>query len=77
MRHQAGISEFALNHIKPHSFSLVLQIVSRTGKLAYEWRGLKHLPELLDRLVADQVQTDLDSMRALLCTAQDHCSVHG
>ena len=33
----------------------VLQIVSRTGKLAYEWRGLKHLPELLDRLVADQV----------------------
>ena len=32
-----------------------LQIVSRTGKLAYEWRGLKHLPELLDRLVADQV----------------------
>ena len=32
-----------------------VEIVSRTGKLAYEWRGLKHLPELLDRLVADQV----------------------
>jgi len=77
MCHQAGISEFALNHSKPHSFSPVLQIVSRTGKLAYEWRGLKHLPELLDRLVADQVQTDLDIICALLCTAQGNCSVHG
>lgn len=28
----------------------------RTGKLAYEWKGLKHLPQLLDRLVADQVR---------------------
>lgn len=36
---------------------MLLQIVARTGKLAYEWRGLKHLPELLDRLVADQVQS--------------------
>lgn len=34
----------------------LLQIVTRTGKLAYEWRGLKHLPQLLDRLVADQVR---------------------
>lgn len=32
------------------------QIVTRTGKLAYEWKGLKHLPQLLDRLVADQVR---------------------
>ena len=31
------------------------QIVSRTGKLAYEWAGLQQLPQLLDRLVADQV----------------------
>ena len=31
------------------------QIVSRTGKLAYEWRGLAGLPQLLDRLVADKV----------------------
>ncbi len=28
----------------------------RTGKLAYEWRGLEHLPALLDRLVADEVR---------------------
>ena len=40
------------------AFSAV-QIVSRTGKLAYEWRGLNHLPELLDRLVADQVLTPM------------------
>ncbi|KAK9918231.1 hypothetical protein WJX75_002424 [Coccomyxa subellipsoidea] len=32
-----------------------VEIVTRTGKLAYEWRGLKHLPQLLDRLVADQL----------------------
>ncbi len=32
-----------------------MQIVARTGKLAYEWAGLQHLPQLLDRLVADQV----------------------
>ena len=31
------------------------QVVSRTGKLAYEWRGLAGLPQLLDRLVADKV----------------------
>ncbi|BDA47021.1 probable transcription factor E2F8 [Coccomyxa sp. Obi] len=32
-----------------------VEIVTRTGKLAYEWKGLKHLPQLLDRLVADQL----------------------
>ena len=29
-----------------------LQIVARTGKLTYEWRGMAHLPALLARLLA-------------------------
>jgi hypothetical protein len=48
------------------------QIVARTGKLAYEWRGLEHLPKLLDRLVADQV-----GIAKRLHNCVDHCLVRG
>lgn len=54
-----------------------VEIVSRTGKLAYEWRGLKHLPELLDRLVADQVGvlpwTDMPTGMYRPVVAGTHC----
>ena len=36
--------------LTPHSGAL--QIVARTGKLTYEWRGTAHLPGLLARLLA-------------------------
>ena len=36
--------------LTPHSGAL--QIVARTGKLTYEWRGTAHLPALLARLLA-------------------------
>jgi hypothetical protein len=52
---------------------ILAQVVSRTGKLAYEWRGLAHLPALLDRLVADEVH-DLATCR--YCTPEHDCEGH-
>ncbi len=51
---------------------LLWQIVTRTGKLAYEWRGLKHLPQLLDRLVADQVSHTTPCMPLCQLFSQQH-----
>ena len=30
-----------------------LQVVARTSKLTYEWRGMHHLAELLERLLQE------------------------
>eukprot|EP00873_Tetraselmis_striata_P013019 jgi/Tetstr1/433283/TSEL_022571.t1 len=31
-----------------------VEIISRTGKLTYQWRGMEHLPRLLERLVEEE-----------------------
>jgi hypothetical protein len=33
-----------------------MQVVSRTSKLTYMWKGMAHLPSLLQRLVKEEDQ---------------------
>jgi hypothetical protein len=42
----------------------VLQVVSRTSKLTYMWKGMAHLPALLQRLVKEE---DHGESTTILC----------
>lgn len=68
-----------------HSFTsidirllLYIQVVRRTGKLAYVWQGLAHLPELTHRLrLEEELGQPIGDRRGNMhCAAGDQQNTH-
>lgn len=63
---QHGLQLHSTNHSGNSWRGAGLQVVSRTSKLTYMWKGMAHLPALLQRLVKEEDQGDFLALANVL-----------
>jgi hypothetical protein len=59
---QHGLQLHSTKHSGNSWYGAALQVVSRTSKLTYMWKGMAHLPALLQRLVKEEDQGDFTTL---------------